>query len=81
MSFSWSVETLGPIPASSTHELHPSLGRLMIHTIFGAMLIPLLLAILYVSSPQLQGAPLFWLVLFDVILGLSVAIWNDSVLV
>jgi hypothetical protein len=76
-----SIGLIGPLVSAFAHEVRPLLGLLMIHTIFGSMIIPLLLSLIYFSSSQLFRSPIFWLVMFDVALGLSVAIWSDVTVV
>jgi hypothetical protein len=81
MSTPSSAGTLGPLaPLLSmvAKQIRPLLDLLVIHTIFGAMLIPLLVALLYFSPVKGRWTPMFSFVIFDVLLGLSVATWNAS---
>jgi hypothetical protein len=67
---------LGPLIAMMTQQIRPLLGLLVIYTIFGAMLIPLLVALLYFSPGKQRWTPMFSFVVFDVLLGLGIATWN-----
>jgi hypothetical protein len=62
-------------------EMRPVVGLLMVHTVFGAILVPLLLALLYFSTARLRRTPIFWVVLLDILVGLGVAVWDVAVLV
>jgi hypothetical protein len=73
-----SLGPLAPLLAIVAQQIRPLLGLLVIHTIFGAMLVPLLVALLYFSPVKGRWAPMFSFVIFDVLLGLGVATWNDS---
>jgi hypothetical protein len=56
MSTSSSADSLGPLAPFAplltlvAEQIRPLLGLLVVHTIFGAMLVPLLVALLYFSS-------------------------------
>jgi hypothetical protein len=67
-----------PLVDAMTKQMRPLLGLVMIHTVFGAMLVPLLLALLYFSTPSTRKTPLFWVILFDVCIGIAIAIWDDT---
>jgi hypothetical protein len=72
---------IGELVSAFAHEMRPVVGLLMVHTVLGAMLIPLLLTLLYFSTSRIRRTPLFWIVLFDVMVGLGVAIWDDVIMV
>jgi hypothetical protein len=67
---------LAPLLLMMIKEMRPILGLLMIYTSFGAMLVPLLVALLYFSPGKRRWTLMFSLVVFDVVLGLSIATWN-----
>jgi hypothetical protein len=75
------LEILKPLISSMTKMISPLLSLLMIHTIFGAMFVPLLLALIYFSTPRTRKMPLFWIILFDICLGLVIAILDAYVIV
>jgi hypothetical protein len=45
------------------------------------MLVPLLVALVYFSTPKHRQVYMFWFVILDVILGIAVAAWYGSALV
>jgi hypothetical protein len=72
---------IGGLISLFVHELRPIVGLLMVHTVFGAILIPLLFTLLYFSTARFRCTPIFWIILFDVMIGVGVAIWYDTVMV
>jgi hypothetical protein len=70
-----------PLISHITKMMRPLLGLLMVHTIFGAMLIPLFVALVYFSSARTRKMPLFWAILFDICIGIGIAIWDDYIVV
>jgi hypothetical protein len=75
------LDILKPLISAVTKKLRPLLGLLMVHTVFGAMLVPLLLALIYFSNARIRRTPLFWVILFDICIGLAIAIWDDYAMV
>jgi hypothetical protein len=75
------LNIIEPFISAFAEQMRSLLGLLMIYTIFGAMLVPLLLALMHFSTPQTRRIPLFWIIVFDICLGLGVAIWDSSVMV
>jgi hypothetical protein len=71
-----SLGPLGPMMEMMAQEIRPVLGLLVIYTTFGAMLIPLLVALLYFSPTKRRWTPIFSFVIFDVLLGLGFATWT-----
>lgn len=74
-------EVYGPLFKAFAEASRPAQNLLMLHTIFGAILVPLLITMVYFSTLKQRHAPMFWFVLFDVILGLGVACWHISAMV
>jgi hypothetical protein len=74
-------EIYGPLFKAFAEASRPVQNLLMLHTIFGAILVPLLITMVYFSTLKQRHKPMFWFVLFDVILGLAVACWHISVMV
>jgi predicted Na+-dependent transporter len=54
---------------------------LMIHAVLGAMLIPLLLALFTLSRGPARRSPMFISVVFMVLLGILLSVWNGYVMV
>jgi hypothetical protein len=78
---SGSLPILAPLIDAFAEAIRPLLGILMIHTIFGAILIPLLITVTYLSTSKQRRGYMFWSVFFDMLLGLGVAGWEVSVMV
>lgn len=51
----------------------------MILTVFASMLIPLLICLFYFSNQRMRRNPMFILVVFVVIIGLVLGIWNGQI--
>jgi hypothetical protein len=59
----------------------PLLIILLLHSVLGAMCVPLLLTVLYFSTAHLRRAPVFLLVIFQIIVGISYATWMSATMV
>jgi hypothetical protein len=70
------VDALRPLLSMMSGQKRTLLGMIMIYTIFGAMLVALLVALFYFSSGKRRWTPIFSFVIFDVLFGLAIAIWN-----
>jgi hypothetical protein len=70
-----------PLISAISKKMRLLLAILLIQTIFGAMLVPLLLALIYFSTAHTRKTPLLWITLLDVCLGLVIAIWEDYAIV
>lgn len=59
--------------------IRPAVAFLMIGTVFGSMLIPMLISLFYFSTPDSRRTPIFIYVVFTVLLGITLAITNDVI--
>lgn len=57
--------------------IRPSVGFVLIGSIFAGTLIPIILALFYFSTPLTRKKPVFILNVLSLLLGIIVAIWNN----
>jgi hypothetical protein len=70
-----------PIVESIAKAHETPVTFLMIHTVLGAMLIPLLLALFTFSRGASRKSPIFISVVFVVLLGILLAVWYIYIMV
>lgn len=57
--------------------IRPSVGFVLIGSIFAGTLIPIILALFYFSTPITRKKPVFILNVLSLLLGIIVAVWNN----
>jgi hypothetical protein len=72
---------VAPLIGAYAESMRPIIVLLVIHSILGAICVPLLLALLHFSTARIRRTPLFLFVVFDILLGIAIAIWVHTVTV
>lgn len=70
-----------PIINEYAKQIKPPVAFLMVGTVFATMLVPLLLSLFYFSTKEQRCRPIFILVVFDVLLGIALGVWNGFIMV
>lgn len=70
------AEVEGAILEAFANGIRPSLGFILVGTIFSSMLIPILVVLFYFSTPNLRKQPIFIANVISILLGIVLGIYN-----
>ena len=70
-------EIIEPIIQGFAKAIRPSVGYVLIGSIFAGTLIPIIIALFYFSTAATRTKPVFVLNVVSLLIGIGIAVWNN----